>query len=65
VPIPANPKPEEKEIFNQIIDTSFEQVQKFGDISEKIFQKIAQKNKMTSEDVKNIYQNIILWQLNQ
>lgn len=65
IPIPSRPKPEEKEIFNQIIDSSFQQVHRFGDISKEIFDKVAQKNKMTSEDVKNIYQKIILWQLSQ
>ena len=65
IPIPSRPKPEEKEIFNQILDSSFQHVHRFGDISKEIFDKVAQKNKMSSEDVKKIYQNIILWQLSQ
>jgi hypothetical protein len=65
IPIPSQPKPEEKELFNQIIELSFQQVHKFGDISQETFDNVAKKNKLSSEVVKNIYQNIILWQLSQ
>jgi hypothetical protein len=65
IPIPAKPSPEEKEIFNQIMETSFQQVNKFGDIDEKIFKKVASQNGLPANRVKSIYQNIILWQLNK
>ena len=65
IPIPAKPSPEEKEIFNQIMETSFQQVNNFGDIDEDIFRQIANRVRLPAEKVKSIYQNIILWQLSQ
>ena len=65
IPTPAQPTPEEKEIFNQIMETSFQQVNLFGDMDEEIFQRVADRNKLPVTKVKNIYQNIILWQLSQ
>lgn len=65
IPTPSTPTPEEKEIFNRIMETSFQQVNKFGDIDEEIFQQVAAQNRLSTERVKSIYQNIILWQLSQ
>jgi hypothetical protein len=65
VPVPPKPSPEDKEIFNQIMETSFKDIQKFGDLPDEIFANVALRNKMTANDVRHIYQKVILWQLGQ
>jgi hypothetical protein len=65
VPIPPKPSPESKEIFNQIMETSFKDIQNFGDLPDEIFANVALKNKMSANDVRHIYQQVILWQLGQ
>jgi hypothetical protein len=63
VPIPEQPNVEDKDIYNQILQISFNNVQSFGDISDDVFEKVADKNKRSVEQVKEIYQKTILWQL--
>jgi hypothetical protein len=62
VAIPPGPTPEERHIFNQIIQASFHGVQSFTDITEEIFNKIALQNNLSVEYVEKIYINTILWQ---
>jgi len=62
VVIPPGPTPEERHIFNQIIQASFHGVQSFTDIAEEIFRKIALQNNLSVEYVEKIYKNTILWQ---
>ena len=62
VPVPDQPIPEQKYIFNQIIQASFSGLQSIGDVPDKVFQEIAEKNNMSFEKVRSIYQNTILWQ---
>ena len=63
IPVPARPVIEDREIFNQILQISFHEVQSFGDVSDNIFEKVAIKNKLPIEQIREIYQNTILWQL--
>jgi hypothetical protein len=63
VPVPTQPIIEDREIFNQIIQASFFEVQSFGDVPEKIFEKVAVQNNLSMERIRIIYQNTILWQL--
>ena len=63
VPIPNQPIPEDKDIYNQILHTSFSGLQSLGDVPVKIFEEIAIKNDLTVEQVKTIYQNTILWKV--
>ena len=63
VPIPDQPVPEDKDIYNQILQISFREVQSLGDISDDIFVKVAIKNGLSLQRVREIYQNTILWQL--
>ncbi len=62
VAIPPGPTPEERYIFNQIMQASFHSVQSFTDISEEIFKKIALQNNLPLEYIEKIYKNTILWQ---
>ena len=62
IPAPSSPTPEEKAIFNQVLQMAFEEVQTFSSISESVFKKVALRNSMSVEVVKKIYQNITLWQ---
>jgi len=61
VPVPNQPIPEDKYIFNQILQTSFDGLQSLGDVPDKVFKKVATKNDLSVEQVRIIYQNIILW----
>jgi len=63
IPIPDQPIPEDKDIYNQILQISFHEVQSLGDISDDIFGKVAIKNGLSLQRVREIYQNTILWQL--
>jgi hypothetical protein len=62
IPIPRGPGPEERAIFNQIIQVSIQQIQAFSHISDEVFEEIAHLNNMPTNVVKEIYQNTILWQ---
>jgi len=63
IPIPSQPKIEDRDIYNQILQTSFHEVQSFGDVSDQVFEKVAIKNEISVDRIKEIYQNTILWQL--
>jgi hypothetical protein len=63
VSVPDQPIPEHKYIFNQIIQTSFSGLQSLGDVPDEVFQEIAEKNNLSTEQVRRIYQNTILWQV--
>lgn len=63
VPVPPQPIPENRDIFNQILQVSFEDIQFIGDISNSVFEKVAAKNNLSLKRIKEIYQNTILWQL--
>ena len=63
IPIPDQPRVEDRDIFNQILQISFHEVESIGDVSNDVFEKVAEKNKLPVERVKTIYQNTILWQL--
>jgi len=63
IPVPAQPVIEDREIFNQILQISFHEVQSFGDVSDNVFERVAIKNKLPIERIREIYQNTILWQL--
>jgi len=65
VSVPAQPKVEDRDIFNQILQASFNEVQSFGDVSDNILIKVAQKNNLSLDEVKDIYKNTILWQLGE
>jgi hypothetical protein len=62
VAIPPGPTPEERHIFNQIMQASFNGVQSFTDVSEEIFKKIALQYNLPVEYIEKIYKNTILWQ---
>ena len=63
VSIPPSPKPEDKFIFNQILNETFGKIQHFGSIPDEIFSKIALRNRLSAKEVRTIYENTILWQL--
>jgi hypothetical protein len=60
---PPAPNPEECDIYNQIIEDSFRDVQEYQNIPDETFRKIAKKNNIPMESVIRIYKNVFLWQL--
>ena len=60
---PKLPSPEEREIYNQIVENFFHEVQEYNTMSTDRFQKIAQKNNIPVERVRKIYEDVILWNL--
>ena len=62
VPVPPQPNPEERDIFNQIIEVMLGDIQKMGSVAADIFKQIAEKNKLPVNEVRRIYENTILWQ---
>ena len=65
VPVPPMPDPEEKWIFNQIIEAMLDGIQKMGSTPEELFRQIAEKNNLPVNRVQSIYENTILWQESQ
>jgi len=65
VPIPDQPDVEQLEIFNKILQVSFSETSSFGGIPEESLEKFAKRNNMSVEQVRQIYQNTILWQLSR
>jgi len=65
VPVPPQPIVEDRDIFNQILQISFQEVQSIGDVSESVFEKVAKQNKLSVERIRDIYQTTILWQLGE
>lgn len=65
--IPALEKPTtvEAEIYNQVIDLSFNQAEIFGTIDSNIFKKVAEKNDLDVIIVNDIYKKVLLWQKSQ
>lgn len=63
VPAPDPPIPEDKDIFNQVLQLAFNGVQSLGDVPDRVFEEIAKKNDLSVERIRNIYQNTILWQV--
>jgi hypothetical protein len=65
VSIPDQPNVEQLEIFNKILQVSFSETSSFGGIPEESLEKFANRNNMSVEQVRQIYQNTILWQLSR
>jgi hypothetical protein len=63
IPIPSQPIIEDRDIFNQILQAAFNDVQSLGDVTDKVFEKVALDNNLPVERTKIIYQNTILWQV--
>ena len=65
VDVPNAPGPENKFLYNQLIESSMAD---FGDrdgISEKILKKIAAENNISVDELQKIYEEVKLWQLAQ
>ena len=60
---PAAPNPIERDIYNQIIEDSFDKVQEYEKIPDETFKKVARENNISHDRVIQIYKNVIMWQL--
>lgn len=65
IPIPAYPSGVEAEIYNQVIDLSYNQSGVFDTVDVKIFQEIAENNDLDISVVQDIYKKVFLWQKSQ
>ncbi len=65
IPVPAYPSAVEAEIYNQVIDLSYNQSGVFDTIDVKIFQEIAENNDLDISVVQHIYKKVFLWQKSQ
>jgi len=63
IPVPPAPGPEEKYIYNQIIEITLENLDIIDDIPDMVFEQVAAENKRSVSEIKTIYQNIQLWQM--
>lgn len=62
-PPPAAPTPEEKYIYNEIIQCLLEFTPEAGEIPQTVFNKVAEENNLSGERTREIYQNVKLWHL--
>ena len=65
IPVPPQPIVEDRDIYNQIIQISFQEIQSIGDVSDSVFERVASKYNLSVERIREIYQNTILWQLGE
>ena len=63
IPVPPAPGPEEKYIYNQIIEKTLENLDIINDIPDVVLEQVAAENKRSVSEIKTIYQNIQLWQM--
>ncbi len=61
--VPTAPGPEETYFYNQIIEKTLENLDIIDDIPDEIFMQVASENKRSVQEIKIIYQNILLWQM--
>lgn len=59
--IPGPPSPEEKYLYNQLIESVMNEIPESGDIPEDIFEKVARENGIPPGRLREIYQNVKLW----
>ena len=62
LPIPPAPDPQQKDIYNQIINAMLEDYRIMESINPEIIHQIASKNKLADAEVQKIYENTVLWQ---
>lgn len=65
IPVPPAPTPEEKNIYNKIVNRALKQSSSLDEIDEKILRLVASEIKMDYAKVKEIYQTTLLWQRSQ
>ena len=65
VPIPNQPDIGQLEIFNKILQDTFSETSSFSGIPDQSLEKFAKRNNIPVEQVRQIYQNTILWQLSR
>lgn len=61
IPVPAEPTPEEKHLYNQILKTKMEQHLNFKSSSKVLFQEFAQISSIPVKKVERVYQKVYLW----
>ena len=59
IPVPAHPSAVEAEIYNQVIDLSYNKSGVFDTVDVKIFQEIAENNDLDISVVKDIYKKVL------
>ena len=65
VDVPKTPGPENKFLYNQLIESSMTELGDIDGISEKILKKIAAENNISVDKLQKIYEEVKLWQLAQ
>ena len=65
IPVPPKPTSVEAEIYNQVIDLSYNQKGVFETVDVKIFKIVADNNDLDVSVVNNIYRKVLLWQKSQ
>jgi len=65
VPIPGQPIPEDKYLFNLLVDAAVSQLDKKEDIPDVIYEKVSRENNISIKKLRDIYQRVKLWQMAQ
>ena len=61
VPVPPAPGPEEKFIYNQVVEKALANPDIIDDIPDEIFQAVARENNRKATEVRSIYEKVQLW----
>jgi len=61
LPIPEEPTPEEKHLYNQFIQTAMQKTMNFESQQKILFEEFAQESSISAKKVKQVYQKVFLW----
>jgi len=62
VPVPSAPSPEEKSLYNEVLNLAFKSSNSLDNIDRDIFANVAAKHRISIEQLTRLYQRILLWQ---
>ena len=65
VPVPPQPIPEHKFLYNQLIEADLSELASRDSIPDEIFKRVAEENNISVSRLREIYQLVKLWQLSQ
>jgi hypothetical protein len=62
LPIPLPPSPEEKDLYNKLINHANKKSYSMDEIDKSIFVEVSSKNQVSLEKLRSIYERVLLWQ---
>ena len=61
IPIPAQLTPEERFIYNEVLQSALQNTLEFGELSEAVFEEVSLNQKKPKDEIHKIYEKVVLW----